>query len=490
MLKWTRLLYILFIICKQALQFNQPVSQRIRIALEQLGPIFIKFGQLLSTRIDILSEEFVLELSKLQDQVQPFHHAIAIKIIEQTLNQGLHELFLQFDAEPIAAASIAQVHAATLPNGEAVAIKILRPNIHKVIKRDLSWIKWIAKLLEYCVPTFQSLNLTKAILEIERTLEDELDLLKEAANAAQLKRNFEGSQLLYVPKIHWPYTRHNILVSERIYGIPVSHLADLKTAQVDLKLLAERAIELFFTQVFRDCFFHADMHPGNIWVNPQNPHNPQYLALDFGIMGTLSHHDQMYLAHNLLAFLDRNYKKVAQLHIESGWVPSNTRADEFESAIRMVCEPIFAKPLEEISFGQTLLRLFQTAHRFKMEIQPQLILLQKTLINIEGLGRQLYPGVNLWEIAQPVLEKWLKTQMGHRALWEKIKTNVPFWLAQLPDLPLLFHENLMLEKKWLSQALQSKAHTLHQTTWHGWLKPLISFCLGVFIGYQVFLLKQ
>lgn len=427
-------------------------SVALRRSLEALGPIFVKFGQALSTRPDILPIDIADELSKLQDKVRPFPSEKAQKIIEEAFKKSIPEIFASFETEPLASASMAQVHAAELPNGREVVVKVLRPGIEKIIKQDISLLKTLARALERIWPLSRRFKPSEIVAEFEHTLIDELDLQREAANAGQLRRNFAHSPLLYIPEIFWDYTRDNVMVMERIYGIPVSDTERLKQHRIDIKKLAERGVEIFFTQVFRDCFFHADMHPGNIFVSPTNPHNPQYICVDFGIIGTLNDKDKRYIAENLYAFFSRDYRRVAQLHVESGWVSPNTRIDEFESAIRTVCEPIFEKPLKDISFGQVVMRLFQVAQRFEMEVQPQLILLQKTLLAIEGLGRQLYPDLDLWVTAKPFLEKWLREQVGPKAFWQELKANLPFFAEQLPNMPRLVFEILEIRKQALIDA--------------------------------------
>ena len=411
---------------------------RIRRALEDLGPIFIKFGQILSTRRDLLPDDIAIELAKLQDQVAPFPGEQAKAIIEKAYGCKLEEIFSEFDITPLASASIAQVHAATLKDGRKIVVKVLRPNILPVIKRDISLLYVVADKIERYWSMGKQLRPKEVVREFEKTLLDELDLMREAANAAQLRRNFANSELIYIPEAYWPQTRKNVMVLERISGIPVSNIEELKKAGIDLKTLAERGVIIFFTQVFRHSFFHADMHPGNIFVSPDG----QYIAVDFGIMGSLNTSDQRYLAENFLAFFNRDYRRVAELHVKSGWVSSDTRVEEFEAAIRTVCEPIFDKPLKEISFGQLLLRLFQTARRFNMQVQPQLVLLQKTLLNIEGLGRQLYPDLDLWQTAKPFLEEWIKDQIGPRAMMREVQKNIPQWLEQTPKIPGLIYEVL------------------------------------------------
>lgn len=412
-------------------------GERIRLALETLGPIFIKFGQILSTRRDLLPDDIADELVHLQDNVAPFSGSQAKHIIEQALKQSTDELFSEFSIEPLASASIAQVHSARLKNGKEVVVKVIRPNIEKTINQDISLMLLLATLLENYWADGKRLHPVQIVKDYQKTIYDELDLQREAANASQLRRNFSNSELIYIPEIFWDYTNHDVLVMERIYGMPVANVQQLKEAGVDLKVLAERGVEIFFTQVFRDSFFHADMHPGNIFVSAEHTHSPQYIAIDFGIVGTLTQEDQNYLARNLLAFFNRDYRLVAELHVSSGWVPENTRVDEFESAIRTVCEPIFERPLKDISFGQFLLRLFQTARRFNMEVQPQLVLLQKTLLNIEGLGRQLYPDLDLWNTAQPYLENWMKQRMAPPGVWKNVKQHLPEWLEQSPEIPKL-----------------------------------------------------
>ncbi|MGA4635551.1 ubiquinone biosynthesis regulatory protein kinase UbiB [Pseudomonas solani] len=397
---------------------------RLRLALEGLGPIFIKFGQLLSTRRDLLPPDIADELARLQDQVPPFDPEQAVARIEEQLGARVSEVFARFDVTPLASASVAQVHAAQLKSGEEVVVKVIRPNLRPIIRQDLAWLFILARIAERLSSDARRLRPVEVVSDYEKTIYDELDLLREAANASQLRRNFEGSPLLYVPQVYWDLCRPKVLVMERIYGVPVTDLATLADQRTDLKLLAERGVEIFFTQVFRDSFFHADMHPGNIFVSNRQPWNPQYIAIDCGIIGSLTPEDQDYLARNLIAFFKRDYRRVAQLHIDSGWVPAETRVNDFEAAIRTVCEPIFERPLKDISFGQLLLRLFQTARRFNMEVQPQLVLLQKTLLNIEGLGRQLYPNLDLWSTAQPYLERWMRERMSPRTLLHNLQSQV------------------------------------------------------------------
>lgn len=412
-------------------------GERIRLALETLGPIFIKFGQILSTRRDLLPDDIADALKQLQDNVAPFPGNQAKQIIEKALKQSTDKLFSEFSIKPLASASIAQVHSARLKNGKEVVVKVIRPNIEGTISQDIALMLVLATLLENYWDDGKRLHPIQIVKDYQKTIYDELDLQREAANASQLRRNFSNSELIYIPEIFWEYTNHDVMVMERIYGMPVADVEQLKASGVDLKTLAERGVEIFFTQVFRDSFFHADMHPGNIFVSAEHTHNPQYIAIDFGIVGTLTQEDQNYLARNLLAFFNRDYRLVAELHVSSGWVPEDTRVDEFESAIRTVCEPIFERPLKDISFGQFLLRLFQTARRFNMEVQPQLVLLQKTLLNIEGLGRQLYPDLDLWNTAQPYLENWMKQRMAPPGVWKNVKQHLPEWLEQSPEIPKL-----------------------------------------------------
>jgi len=421
---------------------RKPRAARMREALEDLGPIFIKFGQMLSTRRDLLADDIADELQRLQDDVPPFPGNMAKNIIEKSFGKSVDDLFESFEEEPLASASVAQVHVAVLKTGEDVVVKVLRPDILPVIKRDISLLYIIAELAAKYSTQLRRLRPVEVVAEYEKTIIDELDLLREAANASQLRRNFEGSSDLYVPEIHWDFVRKNVLVMERIYGIPIRDIKALQQQNTNMERLAALGVEIFFTQVFSHNFFHADMHPGNIFVDIENPDMPKYVAVDFGIMGTLSQTDKRYLAENFLAFFQRDYYKVAKLHVESGWVPSHTRVDEFESAIRSVCEPIFEKPLKEISFGQLLLRLFQTARRFNMEVQPQLVLLQKTLLNIEGLGRQLYPDLDLWKTAKPFLERWMEEQVGARALLRNLKDDLPYLIEKMPEMPGLIYKSL------------------------------------------------
>lgn len=422
-------------------------GERLRLALQQLGPVWVKFGQMLSTRRDLFPEQWVDELAKLQDKVEAFPGEQAKELIIQQLGlQQISDLFQQFDENPLASASIAQVHTAQLIQADGsladVVIKVIRPDIKPQILADLELMEALADLVARYLPDGKRLRPKEVVAEYRKTILDELDLQREAANAIQLKRNFEGSDSLYVPYVYADHSRAGVMVMERIYGIPVSDLAALKAQGTNLELLAKRGVEVFFTQVFRDSFFHADMHPGNIFVSFETPHNPKYIGIDCGIVGTLNKEDKRYLAENFVAFFNRDYLKVAQLHVDSGWVPANTSVEEFESAIRTVCEPIFQKPLQDISFGQVLFNLFNTARRFNMQVQPQLVLLQKTLLYIEGLGRQLYPQLDLWQTAKPFLENWVQQQMGPAALWREMKANLPFWVEKMPEMPGLLHQYL------------------------------------------------
>jgi ubiquinone biosynthesis protein len=418
---------------------NGTLGERARRALEELGPLFVKFGQAVSVRRDLLPAELADELAKLQDRVAPFPSAIAKATLEQAFRAPLDEVFPRFDPEPLAAASIAQVHAAQLRTGADVVVKILRPNVAKIIRRDVDVLFAFARLAERYWPEARRLHPTEVVAEFQKTLSHELNLLREGASAAQLKRNFGDSEKLYVPEVHWDYCRSNVLTLERIYGIPISDVARVRQSGVDIRQLAENGVDIFFTQVFRHNFFHADMHPGNIFVDATEPRRPRYVAVDFGIVGSLSETDQQYLAENFLAFFRRDYRRVARLHVDSGWVPPDTRVDELEAAIRAVCEPIFNKPLKEISFGVVLLRLFETAREFHMEVQPQLVLLQKTLLAIEGLGRQLYPDLDLWRTAQPILEQWVRQRRDPREQLKRIVAALPQLADDLASAPELLN---------------------------------------------------
>lgn len=423
---------------------GKPLGERLRLALQELGPVWIKFGQMMSTRRDLFPPDIADQLAILQDRVDPFDGELARQQIEMSMGGiPLESWFDDFEIKPLASASIAQVHTARLKsNGKEVVIKVIRPDILPVIKADMRLMNRLAGWLPVLLPDGRRLRPREVVHEYEKTLLDELNLLREAANAIQLRRNFEGSPMLYIPEVYSDYCSENMMVMERIYGIPVSDVEALKANGTNMPLLAERGVQVFFTQVFRDSFFHADMHPGNIFINHEHPDNPQYIGIDCGIVGSLNKEDKRYLAENFIAFFNRDYRRVAELHVDSGWVPSDTNVEEFEFAIRTVCEPIFEKPLAEISFGHVLLNLFNTARRFNMEVQPQLVLLQKTLLYVEGVGRQLYPQLDLWKTAKPFLESWLKDQIGVSALLRGLKEKAPFWAEKLPELPELFYDGL------------------------------------------------
>ncbi|AWB66822.1 ubiquinone biosynthesis regulatory protein kinase UbiB [Saccharobesus litoralis] len=431
---------------------DKALGVRLRLALQHLGPVFIKFGQMLSTRRDLMPVDIANELALLQDQVQPFSGQQAKKLIEQAWQvSDIHQIVESFSIEPLASASIAQVHTATLKDScsfahKDIVIKVIRPDIARVINADIGLMEVMAEFVARFLPDGKRLRPIEVVREYEKTLKDELNLMREAANSIQLRRNFEEDERLYVPDVYSDLCRENILVMERIYGIPVANVDELVANGTDMKILAERGVEIFFTQVFRDSFFHADMHPGNIFVSYENPERPTYIGIDCGIVGTLNKDDKRYLADNFIAFFNRDYRKVAELHVDSGWVPPHTNIEEFEFAIRTVCEPIFNKPLSEISFGHVLMNLFNTARRFEMEVQPQLVLLQKTLLYIEGLGRQLYPQLDLWTTAKPFLENWLRDQIGPMAIWHHLKDNAPFWGEKLPEIPDLVYGMLKHHK--------------------------------------------
>ena len=428
-----------------------PRGQRLRMALEHLGPIFVKFGQVLSTRRDLLPEDVADELAKLQDRVPPFASEVAIATIERAFGRSIDEMFIQFDREPVASASIAQVHFAVLADREGqpreVAVKVLRPNMLGVIEKDLDLMRLMAGWLEHLSADGRRLKPREVVAEFDKYLHDELDLVREAANAAQLRRNMEGLDLVLIPEMFWDHCQTEVIVMERMKGIPISQVDRLREAGIDIPKLARDGVNIFFTQVFRDGFFHADMHPGNIQVSVQPETFGRYVSLDFGIVGTLTEFDKEYLAQNFTAFFRRDYKRVAELHIESGWVPAQTRVDELEAAIRAVCEPYFDRPLKEISLGMVLMRLFQTSRRFQVEIQPQLVLLQKTLLNIEGLGRQLDPELDLWSTAKPFLEKWMLEQVGPKRLWQELRNQAPYYAKILPQLPRLLHDRLLAHRQ-------------------------------------------
>jgi ubiquinone biosynthesis protein len=426
----------------RALLFFRPLSEpravRLRRALESLGPIFVKFGQVLSTRRDLLPVDIADELAKLQDRVPPFPGELAVAEVERAFGKPVAQVFDKFDLAPVASASVAQVHLALLPGGVEAAVKVLRPGMQPVIAEDLALLNAAARLVERFSADGRRLKPREVVAEFARHLDEELDLMREAAHASQLRRNFDGSPLLVVPEVYWDWCAPGVMTMQRMHGTPVSQVDELRRQGVDIPKLARTGVEIFFTQVFRDGFFHADMHPGNILVTSEG----RYVALDFGIMGTLTEVDKQYLAQNFLGFFQRDYARVARAHLEAGWVPADTRADEFEGAIRAVCEPFFGRPLGEISFGLALVRLFQTSRRFNVEIQPQLVMLQKTLLNIEGLGRQLDPGLDLWATAKPFLEKWMREQVGFKGLLRAVRNEAPRWATMLPQLPRLLHRAL------------------------------------------------
>ena len=469
-----------------ALQFwrdlSAPRAVRLRMALEALGPIFVKFGQVLSTRRDLMPADIADELAKLQDRVPPFDSQLALAEIEKAYGRPASEVFAEFDPQPIASASIAQVHFATLraeDGSHEVAVKILRPNMLSVIEHDLALMDSFALLLEKLWSDGKRLKPREVVAEFAKYLRDELDLMREAANASQLRRNFTDSPLLVVPEVHWDFCTSTVMVMERMKGTPISQIDKLRADGIDLSRLSAAGVEIFFTQVFRDGFFHADMHPGNIFVAPDG----RYIALDFGIVGTLTDSDKNYLAQNFLAFFRRDYKRVAEAHIESGWAPKDTRVDEFEAAIRAVCEPIFDRPLKDISFGKVLLRLFQTSRRFNVEIQPQLVMLQKTLLNIEGLGRQLDPELDLWTTAKPFLERWMSEQVGWRGLVRTFKQEAPYLARTLPQLPRLVHQSLAREPAADLQPLFERliASQQQQNRWLAIIALLLAALIGLLL---------
>jgi ubiquinone biosynthesis protein len=454
---------------------ERPLGIRIREALIELGPIFVKFGQALSTRRDLLPRDIADELARLQDRVPPFPAAETHRQLAAAYRQPPESMFARFDDEPLAAASIAQVHSARLPDGREAIVKVLRPGVRQQIRRDVDVLHALAALAERYWTDVRRLRPREVVREFDNTLMNELDLMREAANAAQLRRNFEGSPLLYVPEVYWEWCRPGVLVMERIHGINIGETARLREAGIDMRRLAENGVEIFFTQVFRHNFFHADMHPGNIFVNPGTPSSPQYIAVDFGIVGSLSAADQQYLAESFLAFFKRDYHRVAKLHVESGWLAPGTRIDEVESAFRTVCEPIMNRPLKDISFGQFLVRLFTVARQFDMEVQPQLILLEKTLLNIEGLGRELYPDLDLWDTAQPILEEWMRERVSGRVLVERLRDQLPEVSESLQVLPQVVHDllqraaegRLQIEvKNSAIEALRDELRAGRKQRWH------------------------
>ena len=468
-------------------RLDRPHSVRLRLALEALGPIFVKFGQVLSTRRDLLPLDIADELAKLQDRVPPFAPEIVLAQIKEAYGRPASEVFAEFDATPVASASVAQVHFAKLhpeDGGYEVAVKVLRPEMRRVIAHDLALLDTLAGLLERVWTDGKRLKPREVVAEFAKHLYDELDLMREAANCSQLRRNFAGSKLLLVPEVNWDFCTTTVMVMDRMRGLPISHNQALISAGIDLSALSRAGVEIFFTQVFRDGFFHADMHPGNIFVAVDDVHHGKYIALDFGIVGTLTDNDKNYLAQNFLAFFQRDYRRVAMAHIEAGWAPPDTRADEFEAAIRSVCEPIFDRPLSEISFGRVLLRLFQISRRFNVEIQPQLVMLQKTLLNIEGLGRQLDPKLDLWTTAKPFLERWMSEQLGWRGIVRGLKQEAPNWARTLPQLPRLMHQALTPEKSSdLAPIMAELAATQRQ---QNRLLGLIALLLAALLAVQYF----
>ena len=480
---WVRALVRVATIGRRS-RLDAPRGARLRMALEKLGPIFVKFGQVLSTRRDLLPLDVADELAKLQDRVPPFPGPQAVALVEKAFGKPLDQVFEQFDTTPVASASIAQVHFATLKKagggGRKVAVKVLRPGMLEVMEHDLQLLHKLARVVEWAWADGKRLKPREVVAEFDHYLHDELDLVREAANAAQLRRNMQGLDLVLVPEMVWDYCTPSVIVMERMDGVPISQLQRLRDAGVDIKKLARDGVTIFFTQVFRDGFFHADMHPGNIQVSIAPRTFGRYIALDFGIVGTLTDNDKEYLAQNFLAFFRRDYKRVAELHVESGWVPADTRIDALESAIRAVCEPHFDRPLKDISLGQVLMRLFQTSRRFNVEIQPQLVLLQKTLLNIEGLGRQLDPELDLWNTAKPFLETWMHRQLGWTGMVERFKNEAPHYAQILPELPRLVHQALVRSRDRDPAALallveQRRTNRLLQALLYG----AVGFVLGV-----------
>ncbi|QMT30785.1 ubiquinone biosynthesis regulatory protein kinase UbiB [Alysiella filiformis] len=461
---------------KSQIALTQPLPVRLRLALESLGPIFVKLGQVLSTRPDLLPPEYARELANLQDKVPPFDADLSRQQIERALGKPIHELYAEFETQPIASASIAQVHKARLFSGEEVAVKVLRPNLDKVIEQDLALMKFGAIWLERLFADGKRLKPREVVAEFDKYLHDELDLMREAANASQLGRQFANHKMLIVPQVYFDYCSREVLTIQWMNGIPISDTGRLKASGIDLKQLARYGVEIFFTQVFKNGFFHADMHPGNILVAPDG----RYIALDFGIVGSLTDYDKRYLAINFLAFFNRDYHRVATAHIESGWVPPDTRAEDLEAAVRAVCEPIFNKPLAEISFGLVLMRLFETSRRFNVEIQPQLVLLQKTLLNIEGLGRQLDPDLDLWVTARPFLVKWMDTQIGLRALLNNLKDEAPDWADILPSLPRKI--NALVDENKQQEMRDAYIHLIEsQRKQNFWLSAIAVVLLLIFL---------
>ncbi len=482
---WLRLLSRVLTLGRR---LDQPRGQRLRLALESLGPIFVKFGQVLSTRRDLLAPDIADELALLQDRVPPFSSDVAVKTIEDSFGRPIDQVFASFDRTPVASASIAQVHFAVLADGREVAVKVLRPRMVTVIEKDLALMRMMAGWVERLSADGRRLKPREVVAEFDKYLHDELDLLREASSAAQLRRNMQDLNLVLIPEMVWDYCHSDVIVMQRMHGVPINQIDRLRAAGVDIKRLARDGVTLFFTQVFRDGFFHADMHPGNIQVSLDAQTFGRYISLDFGIVGTLTEFDKEYLAQNFTAFFQRDYKRVAELHIESGWVPTDTRVDELEAAIRAVCEPYFDRPLREISLGMVLMRLFQTSRRFHVEIQPQLVLLQKTLLNIEGLGRQLDPDLDLWSTAKPFLEKWMLEQIGPDKLWQQLKAEAPQYAKLLPALPRLLHDALRQRSVPVESELRQLLEEQRRTNrlLHGLVWGATGFVLGL-VAMQVYL---
>ncbi|HUS25575.1 MAG TPA: ubiquinone biosynthesis regulatory protein kinase UbiB [Candidatus Binatia bacterium] len=466
---------------------STPRGVRLRLAFEELGPVFVKLGQALSTRPDLLPADVALELTRLQDQVPPFPGEVARAEVERTLGRKVEDLFTGFDLVPLASASVAQVHTARLRVGEGVEldviVKVLRPGMAAQIRRDVDLLHLLADLASRFVPESRRLRPREVVAEYEKVIFDELDLMREGANASQLRRNWQGSELIYHPLVFWDWTRPSVLVMERVHGIKIDELARLRALGVNFQVLAERGVEIFFKQVFRDNFFHADMHPGNILVDATDPQKPRYNAVDFGIVGSLTAMDQRYLAENFLAFFNRDYRRVAELHVQSGWVPAGTRVEEFESAMRTVCEPIFGRPIKDISFGFFLLRLFQVARRFQMEVQPQLVLLQKTLLQIEGLGRQLYPELDLWKTAKPIMEDWMRTRLGPGPALERLQRELPALIESLPDLAQRALHNLAQDgTRREVEALRAELREQQARSRRHWIGSTLVLCAALIYG--------
>ena len=482
--RWVRGLVRLVTIGRR---LDAPRGERLRKGLERLGPIFVKFGQVLSTRRDLIPLDVADELARLQDRVPPFPAAQSRALVEKAFGKRIEDVFASFDAEPVASASIAQVHLAVLKDGREVAVKVLRPGMLEVIDQDMSLLHTLARWVDRLSADGRRLKPREVVAEFDGYLHDELDLVREAANGAQLRRNMEGLNLVLVPEMVWELCTPSVIVMQRMTGVPIGQVERLRAAGVDFKKLARDGVTLFFTQVFRDGFFHADMHPGNIQVSLEPATFGRYIALDFGIVGTLTDNDKEYLAYNFLAFFQRDYKRVAELHIESGWVPANTRVDALESAIRAVCEPQFDRPLKDISLGQVLMRLFQTSRRFNVEIQPQLVLLQKTLLNVEGLGRQLDPELDLWNTAKPFLERWMNEQVGWAGFVERVKNEAPRYVQLLPELPRLLHQALQPHTSDSQRALE--ALLVEQRRTNRWLRAGVCLALGLALALMIGLLS-